>query len=209
MVDGLRERKKQETRIALSWAAVQLVVERGYAAVRIEDIADAAGVSLRTFRNYFSSKAEAIAARNLDRALLVADELRARPADEPLWTALVAAFETRFALGADDGTDAAPTQEWLAGVRLMVTEPAMQGELSRVNAVAAVELAAAIAERTSTDVERDIYPKLLAAVCGAALGVAMEHWVQADPPVPMRPLLREVFDRLAAGLPTPTEGAHS
>jgi AcrR family transcriptional regulator len=81
VAEGLRERKKQETRIALSWAAVRLTVERGLANVRIEDIAAEAGVSLRTFRNYFSSKAEAIAAREVDRSLAIAAELRARPAD--------------------------------------------------------------------------------------------------------------------------------
>ena len=87
MAEGLRERKKWETRIALSWAAVRLAVERGYGNVRIEDIAAGAGVSLRTFRNYFASKADAIAAREVDRTLAIAKELRARPADEPLWVA--------------------------------------------------------------------------------------------------------------------------
>ena len=36
MTEGLRERKKRETRIALSWAAIRLVVDRGYSNVRIE-----------------------------------------------------------------------------------------------------------------------------------------------------------------------------
>ena len=76
--------------------------------MRIEDIAAEAGVSLRTFRNYFSSKAEAIAAREVDRSLRIADELRARPADEPLWPAIRASIEAQFALGAEGhGGDAA------------------------------------------------------------------------------------------------------
>jgi AcrR family transcriptional regulator len=85
---GLRERKKQETRAALGWAAIQLIVERGADNVLVEDIAAAAGVSARTFNNYFSSKGEAIAARHLDRSLKTAQDLRDRPVDEPLWTAL-------------------------------------------------------------------------------------------------------------------------
>ncbi len=80
---GLRERKKQETRIALSWAAIRLTVERGFDNVRVEDIAAEAGVSPRTFNNYFSSKGEAIVARHLDRARLIMQELRRRPASEP------------------------------------------------------------------------------------------------------------------------------
>lgn len=207
MVDGLRERKKQETRNALSWAAVRLVVERGYADVRVEDIADAAGVSLRTFRNYFGSKAEAITARQVDRVTLVADELRARPADEPLWTAVVAAIEARFGLGIDDAATAAPTREWLTGVRLMISESALAGELARVNAAAAETLAAAVAARTGDDPD-GLHPALVAAVVGAALGVAQTHWVRTDPPVPFGPLLRDAFAQVAAGLPAPHRGEH-
>ena len=77
---GLREEKKQATRTALSWAAIRLTVERGFDNVLVEEIAAAAGVSPRTFNNYFSSKAEAIAARHLDRCRKVADDLRHRPA---------------------------------------------------------------------------------------------------------------------------------
>lgn len=203
MTAGLRERKKQQTRIALSWAAIQLVVARGYSAVRIEDIAEAAGVSVRTFGNYFSSKAEAITARHLDRVLLVADELRTRPPSEPLWTSITAAIEAHFALGMEDAGDAVPSLARLDALRLMVTEPALQGEMYRANASAAAEICTAVAERTGTDPAHDIYPKLVAAVFGAALGATMEHWIQADRPVPFGPLLRNVFDQIATGLPAP------
>jgi AcrR family transcriptional regulator len=77
---GLRERKKEQTRQALSWAAVKLSVERGYENVLVEDIAAEAGVSPRTFNNYFASKGEAIAARHVDRIYEVARRLRERPA---------------------------------------------------------------------------------------------------------------------------------
>lgn len=56
MPTGLRERKKAETRQALAEAALALAVERGPAAVTVDDIADAAGVSARTVFNYFPTK---------------------------------------------------------------------------------------------------------------------------------------------------------
>ncbi|GLW22185.1 TetR family transcriptional regulator [Microbispora triticiradicis] len=199
---GLRERKKQETRIALSWAAIKLVAERGLENVRVEDIAAAAGVAPRTFNNYFSSKGEAIAARHLDRARLIAQELRRRPVSEPLWEAITSAVITQLAMGADYD-DRRPDQQWQTGIRLMIGEPSLQGEMLKASAVAEEELAAAIAERTGTDIAHDLYPRLVAGAAGAAIRVAMDQWLRADPPVPVRPLVENALGLLAAGLPEP------
>jgi AcrR family transcriptional regulator len=202
--DGLRERKKRETRIALSWAAIRLAVEHGFDNVRVEDIAAEVGVSPRTFRNYFSSKAEAIAARHVDRALVIADELRARPAGEPLWTAITNAVLGRFALdaGEGDGAGEEPPERWVEGVRLMLSEPALVGELQKASVAAQAALTEAIAERTGTGAG-EFGPQLLAAAVGAAIEVATEHWMRADPPIPMATLLRDAFHRLESGLPVP------
>jgi AcrR family transcriptional regulator len=201
---GLRERKKRATRAMLSWAAIRLTVERGLDNVRVEDIAEAAGVSPRTFNNYFASKGEAIVARHLDRCLRVAEELRRRPADEPLWESIRHAALVQFDPGPE--TVAHPVtdhQQWVAGVRLMVAEPAMQGEFLRASALAEAGIAAAVAERTGTDAEHDLYPRLVAAAVMAASNVAMRQWLRADPPVEMEPLLLDALAQLAAGLPTP------
>ncbi|HKN54623.1 MAG TPA: TetR family transcriptional regulator [Amycolatopsis sp.] len=194
---GLRERKKQETRIALSWAAVRLVVERGLDNVRVEDIAAEAGVSVRTFSNYFANKAEAIAARHLDRSKLIAAELRARPAGEPLWAAITNAVLAGFAMGQESAT---PDPQWLEGIRLMMAEPALQGELFKAGAAAEAEFAAAIAERTGADLTKDVYPRLVAGAVGAAVTVAIQQSLSADPPLPMESILRDVFQRLGDGL---------
>ena len=85
---GLRERKKLATRQALGSAAMQLAVERGLDNVLVEDIAAAAGVSPRTFNNYFASKYEAICALALDRAAPDRRGAAGRPAGESLWAAI-------------------------------------------------------------------------------------------------------------------------
>lgn len=197
---GLRERKKRRTREALSLAAIRLGVERGWDRVTIEDIAAAADVSVRTFRNYFSSKAEAVADRHLERMRRVADDLRARPADEPLWDAVSSAVRAQLA----DGEQAAGRDRaWREGLRLMLAEPALQAEVVKASAAAQDQLAQAVAERTGTDPDRDLYPHLVAAVIGAGTAVAVERCLGADAPAPLDAVLGEVFDQIAAGLPAP------
>ncbi|MFQ6155286.1 TetR family transcriptional regulator [Micrococcus luteus] len=56
----LRERKKQLTRRAIHDAAFALAAERGLAQVTVADICAGAGISERTFFNYFPSKAAAV-----------------------------------------------------------------------------------------------------------------------------------------------------
>ncbi|MDN3358352.1 TetR family transcriptional regulator [Actinomadura sp. DC4] len=195
---GLRERKKQQTREALSWAALRLAVDRGFGNVLVEDIAAEAGVSPRTFNNYFSSKAEAIVWRQMNRYRQVAALLRACPADEPLWDAISSAVMGAFGEG-----EKLPDSGWTTGVRRILAESEFQGELLRSGATIEREYAEVVAERTGTDASRDQYPLLVAAVVGAVIRVASEQWLRADPPVPLPALLRDSLDRLAAGLPAP------
>jgi len=80
---GLRELKKAETRLAIEQAAVDTAYELGYENTTAEAIAGRAGVSLRTFYNYFPSKDSAIVgerptAIDEERALAILDEARGK-----------------------------------------------------------------------------------------------------------------------------------
>jgi AcrR family transcriptional regulator len=193
---GLRERKKRATRQALSWAVVRLAVERGLERVRVEDIAAAAGVSPRTFNNYFSSKEEALVAIPADRAASAATALRARPAGEPLWEAVIRAVTEQFDVGE-------PDRAWVARAHLMTNTPALQGEYLKSRAAIAHALAEAIAERTGTDAERDLYPRLVAAAVVSAEQLAIEHWLRFDTQASLLSMVRHALEQLAAGLPPP------
>ena len=198
---GLRERKKVATRQALSEAAMRLAVERGLDNVLVEDIAEAAGVSTRTFNNYFASNYEAICALQQDRAIRVGEALRSRPPGEPLWESVTQAVSSQFGPPVrQSGPGGQPLAEWIAGIRLVVTSPALVGEYLKVQGLVQYHLAAAIAERLGTSVETDMFPRIMAGAVSAAMQAAMERWLRSDPPVPLAPLMRQALCQLADGM---------
>lgn len=192
---GLRERKKLATRHALGMAAMHLAVQRGLDNVLVEDIADAAGVSARTFNNYFASKYEAICSLQQDRAQRIGDALLARPAGEPLWDSI-----SHAVLAEIRGADATPDKDWIAGVRLVISTPALGGEYLKVQGMAQYHLASAIAERTGADQATDMFPRIMAGAVMAAVQAAMERWLHVDPPEPLGPLLRRALRQFADGM---------
>jgi AcrR family transcriptional regulator len=60
--EGLRERKKRETLQRIAETGLKLFVARGYEGTTLEAIAEAAGISRRTFFYYFKSKEEVLLA---------------------------------------------------------------------------------------------------------------------------------------------------
>jgi AcrR family transcriptional regulator len=57
---GLRERKRAATRAAVTAAARALTAERGLNGYTVEEVCERAGISRRTFFNYFPAKEDAI-----------------------------------------------------------------------------------------------------------------------------------------------------
>lgn len=188
---GMRERKKQATRRALGEAALRLAMERGIEHVRVEDIAEAADVSLRTFSNYFRTKYDAVTALGFDLAGDLGEALRARPADEPLWPAIRAAVLTRY----PDDT-ALTDRTRVARVRLIMTSEPVQGSRLALTTAMATALANAIAERSGADPKAELWPEAVAWAVISATQTALRRWSTADPPVPLRPLIEEALDAL-------------
>ena len=79
-----RELNKVATREAIANAALEFLRSGGLNSFTVDDVAAAAGVSRRTFFNYFSSVEAAVASFTQDYLDQVIVELQARPADEPV-----------------------------------------------------------------------------------------------------------------------------
>jgi AcrR family transcriptional regulator len=109
---GLRERRKQEARQAISDAAMALFEARGFDEVTISQVADAAGVSKMTVTNYFPRKEDLV----FDRAEVIiaslAGAVAARAPGETLLTAIRRDYAERIAAG-----DAVPTAAFARMVR--------------------------------------------------------------------------------------------
>ena len=88
MASGLRERRKRETRQAISDTATQMFVKQGFDEVTIAQVADAAGVAKMTVTNYFPRKEDLV----FDRAEAVerhlADVVAARAPGESMLAAI-------------------------------------------------------------------------------------------------------------------------
>jgi AcrR family transcriptional regulator len=201
--EGLRERKKLATRHALGIAAMRLAVQRGLDNVVTDDIAAVAGVSARTFNNYFASKYEAICSLSMDRGRLVGWALRRMPPGVPLMDAITSAV-----LGPFGAADEAPDPDWIAGIRLVIQSPELQGEYLRTLHATQTALAEAIADRISADPRAEMFPAVLAGAVTSAIQVAMERWLTADPPTALAPLVRQALGQLRCSLPTVTPTAN-
>ncbi|OZM72107.1 TetR family transcriptional regulator [Amycolatopsis antarctica] len=204
---GLRESKKRAARHALSWAAVRLATEHGLDRVRVDDIAAEVGVSPRTFNNYFSSKEEAICSFSIERQERLRDALLARPRSEPLWTAVV------NAVAEEHSADGTPPKEYIARIRLLVQHPSLRGEFLKAHSVVEAILADAISERAGldpgdpADATDHLHARMMAAVVGNAIRLAMEHWLATEGVTSFVPVLLEMLNQAARGLPSLTARA--
>jgi AcrR family transcriptional regulator len=194
---GLRERKKRATRVALSRAALRLTLELGWDKVTVEGIAAEVDVSARTFFNYFSTKEEAVMADTEDQLDRFVTALTERPTDEPILDAIHHALIDTMKFGDDDA------REWVAQFRLARREPSLLPYfMARVHEMER-HLVSAIAARTGTDPEHDLYPALVATAAGGAIKAALRVWSDRRSPLPLADLVADALDQLGRGLPEP------
>jgi AcrR family transcriptional regulator len=199
---SLRERKKLATRHELRRVTLRLVAERGFSNVTVEEIAEAANVSPRTFFNYFPSKEAALFGADPELAAATRDAIVGQTPGEPVVTVLRSVMTAQARTVADDFAElGGDPVEWLGRMRSARTDPHLHAVHGAQMAAIERSLAEAIAQRLGTDVERDPYPGLLAAMATGVFRSSMSFWAASGGTVPLDRLVDLAFAALASGLP--------
>ena len=175
---GLRDRKKEMTRLAISNVATRLFVERGFEKVSVADIAREAGVARKTVFNYFPHKKDLAFDREEQGRALVRDAIAARGARSPVCTfqtlmrSLVETGHPIFRIGER------PVEFW----RTVAESPALSARARELQVSLADDLAAVLSGavgRPQSDPDARLAAAMLVAALviayGAALGAFRHH----------------------------------
>lgn len=181
-----------ETRQALRQAALEMSLADGPDAVTVEAICERAGVSRRTFFNYFRGKDDAVVGWSAAEGARCVAIIVGRPAGEAGLEAVEAAVGDLM-----EATVGSPF--WLRLVGLLRDRPEMVDRVSAVAGRLEEFLCAGLAERTGRP-PTDPWVVLLAGTGTVALRVSLARWLDAPPGTDARALLRDTFDVLRGGL---------
>ena len=169
---GLRERKREATRLRIATEAARLATERGVAGVTADEIAAAADISRATFFRFFATKETAIAegfsGPKVDQLLSV---LAAQP---PSLAPLDAVARTFRDLGQQ--LDADTRALVLEQARIAAGSPALQAWMASAWLHDERLVAAVLSDRIGCGAE-DPRARMVAAVAMAAMRTGLERWV--------------------------------
>jgi AcrR family transcriptional regulator len=186
---GLRERKRRETSERIIEKGLKLFVKNGYEATTLDAIAEAAGISRRTFFYYFKSKEDVLlAARDSGfREALRPALLDESPDQSPIAAVqkclikLASRYETRESVVFD---------------RLMESTPALRARKEAVFVDTEQILLEAMCELWPSPGRRDGL-RLVAMVAMGTLRLALDKWKQNDAAHPLAYYIRQGFALLA------------
>jgi AcrR family transcriptional regulator len=188
----LRERKRTRTRLMIQAEALRLFAEKGYPETTVEEIADAAAISPRTFFRYFPTKEDVVIWDEYDP--LVPDLLEARPDDEPPAETLRVVI--REALG---GLYRRDPERLLARVRLSASVPDLRARFAEEQQKGMATLAPLLTQKRWTRSD-DLQLRVIGAALIAAVSVALDRWQQDNGNSDLLALLDQTIDALANGI---------
>lgn len=159
----------ERTHEALRKAALELFSNDGYDATGTAQVAERAGVSEMTLFRHFSSKEALVVADSFDP--LMADAVRARPADEPLMRSLTEGIRTAWAQMEDTDFDALHRR-----VKIISQTPTLRGAIERGSENTITALSQALKDRGASDIPA----RVAAASVIAGLSAALLEWARTD-----------------------------
>lgn len=168
---SLRERRRDDTLDEIARLAIELFDRRGFDDVTVEVIADAVGISARTFFRYFPSKDD-ILVHEFDRVhrRLVRAFLQ-RPVEEGAVTALRNAFVESSSV-TDDGRHMALTYG-----RVQLQTAALNARLIGSQTLVSRQITDLLAERMGVDPAHDVRPETISMAMSSAAGAMFRRWV--------------------------------
>jgi AcrR family transcriptional regulator len=204
---GRRERKKQRTREALVNAAFRLFSEKGFEATTVEEIADAVDVSSRTFFRYFASKEDVVLTFQEEQFAAFLEELAARPADEPVMTALrhTAVVVMR---ACEEGAFGFDRDRFGCIQQMMESSPALFGRSLEHGQKKQADITRVVAARMGVDPATDLRPHVVAGASSCAFRSAFEVMAcGASKAGRLSDVLGDIFTILEDGLNYPAATA--
>jgi len=191
-----RDRKRLANRDAIRTAALTLFLDRGFDAVSVEEVADAADVSASTVYRNFATKEDLVLRHLTDRMVEFLDVLDEQDHDTPLGVVLVAAVN-------DWAPDSSAQRLLRNETSLIVATPAL---LARLHG-SIVEWEVPICERLAARVGRaptDLALRQLTALFCATVRIVIREWANADGQVDIagfgRPAMEALLELPAARL---------
>ncbi|KQX74316.1 TetR family transcriptional regulator [Aeromicrobium sp. Root472D3] len=188
----LRDHAREAIRDEVAKHAWTLFAAHGYEATTVDQIADAAGMSRRTFFRYFAGKDELVLERLVESGNAIATALEQRPAGEGAWPALRAAFSASVALQEEHHRKSRPLQLMLRA------EPALRATAETRRRLWVERLAPLVAVRLpgGADAPRDVRAVAVAASAVACLEAAQVAWAE-DAGTSLAALLDEAMGAVA------------
>jgi len=191
--EGLRARKRRETRRRLAETGLRLFLEHGYEQTTLDAIAEAAGVSRRTVFHYFDQKEDILLAWQSGLAEGLREAILAERPDRPALDLVLAAM-LRLA-GKYQVADQIRIERLLASThRLGASKLAKYAEQEQAVFEALVHLWPAPERRNSL--------RLVAMVGVGALRLAFERWAERNGADPLADHLLRAFAELKAEVVT-------
>jgi mycofactocin system transcriptional regulator len=192
-VTAVLEDARENTRARIEQAALDLFTRQRFENVTTDEVADAAGISRRTFFRYFATKADAVWGDFGGHVARLEALLAAAPAGQPVLASICAAYVEVN----DYAEDELPMLR--QRMRLILGEPALQAHSQVRYAEVDRVVAEHVARRTGAD-PAGLVPRLVATSTRAAATTAFEVWL-ADGRHPLARALHGAFEELAGGFP--------